>query len=89
MVYIISGVEKHIPGLICNNGINYGEYNNKFKGIAKDLFRDSLNKELVLAYTNMEMYNECAFKYYLSKVLKIDIYEESFKTIIGNIVHHI
>ena len=37
----------------------------------------------------MEMYNECAFHYYLSKVLKIDIYEENFKTIIGTIVHHI
>ena len=35
------------------------------------------------------MYNECAFKYFISKILRIDIFEESFKTIVGNIVHHI
>ena len=69
--------------------IKYREYNNQFTGINKDFLEKVLNNELVLAYTNMEMYNECAFKYYLSKILKIDIYEESFKTIIGTIVHHI
>ncbi len=72
-----------------NLNIKYREYSNEFRGINNDKFLASLEKGLVLAYTNMEMYNECAFHYYLSKVLKIDIYEESFKTIIGTIVHHI
>ncbi len=77
-------------GLYQNSlNIPYREYNNVFKGINKDSYQKSLNNNLSLAYTNMEMYNECHFKYYLSKVLKIDKYEETFKTMLGTITHHI
>lgn len=77
-------------GLYRNSlNIDYREYNNEFKGINKEKLISRIGSEFTLAYTNMEMYNECAFKYYLSKILKIDIFEESFKTIIGTIVHHI
>ncbi len=69
--------------------IPYKTYHNEFKGIDHSLMLKSLNNELVLAYTNLEKYNECAFKYYVSRILKIDIYEENFKTIIGNVAHHI
>lgn len=69
--------------------IPYLEYDNRFKKVNLTTLKERIGLELMLAYTNMQMYNECAFKYYLSKILKIDIYEESFKTIIGNIVHHI
>lgn len=72
-----------------NLDIRYLEYNEQFKGVNKKLLKDSFKDGLKLAYTNLEMYNECAFKYYISKVLKLDIYEESFKTIIGTITHHI
>lgn len=72
-----------------NLNIAYREFNNVFSGINEEKYRQRINYELALNYTNMEMYNECAFKYYLSKVLKIDIYEENFKAIIGTIVHHI
>jgi len=73
------------------NSINipYLTYDNSFKGINNDLQRDRMNHELNLAYTNLEMYNECAFKYYLSKILKIDSFQNSFKTIIGNVTHHV
>jgi len=77
-------------GLFRNNlNINYRQYNNEFTGINKNNLKNRFGNELTLAYTNMEMYNECAFKYFLSKILRIDIFEESFKTIIGNITHHI
>ncbi len=77
-------------GLYQNNlNIPYREYNNVFKGINKSKYQKSLKGLLNLAYTNMEMYNECSFRYYLSKVLKIDKYEENFKTILGTITHHI
>ena len=42
-----------------------------------------------LSYTSLESFNECGFKYYLSKVMNLDLYLETFKTIIGKIVHHI
>jgi len=77
-------------GLYKNNlNIKYREYNNEFKGINNISLKNRIGSELVLAYTNMEMYNECAFRYYLSKILKLDIFEETFKTIVGNVVHHI
>lgn len=69
--------------------ISYREFNNEFKGINEEKYKERLNNSLIMHYTNMEMYNECAFKYYLSKVLKIDIYEDNFKAIMGTITHHI
>lgn len=77
-------------GLYRNNlNIGYREYNNEFKGVNETVLKEKLNHELVLAYTSLEAYNECAFKYYLSKILNLNIYEENFKTIIGNVMHHI
>ncbi len=72
-----------------NLNIPYREYNNTFTNLNKELFKKSLDNNLTLSYTNIEMYNECSFKYYLSKILKIDKYEENFKTILGTITHHI
>lgn len=72
-----------------NITIPYLEYDNRFKGINNTKLKERINNELVLAYTSLEMYNECAFKYYVSKILKIDNFENTFKTIIGNVTHHI
>ena len=69
--------------------IPYQTYNNQFSGVDSKLIKEKLNYELTLSYTNMEMYQECAFRYYISKILCLDIFEETFKTIIGNIMHHI
>ena len=35
------------------------------------------------------MYQECAFRYYVSKILRLDIFLENFKTILGSIMHHV
>ena len=72
-----------------NLDIPYYTYNNQFKGISKTTLLAHLNNELTLSYTNMEMYRECAFRYYISKILHLDIFEETFMTIIGSIMHHI
>ena len=72
-----------------NLSIPYFQYHNEFMGIPKSLFKNKLNHNLTLSYTNLEMYQECAFKYYVSKVLHLDIFEETFKTILGSIMHHI
>lgn len=69
--------------------IDYLGYRNKFSGVNINVLRERIGEELVLAYTSMEMYNECAFKYYVNKILRIDQYEETFKTILGTIAHHI
>lgn len=72
-----------------NLNIPYREYDNSFTDINNDKLKARMNNELTLAYTNLEAYNECSFKYYLNKILKIDTFENNFKTIIGNVAHHI
>jgi len=72
-----------------NLNIPYREYNNKFTNIDNTLLKERLEEGINLSYTSLETYNECSFRYYLAKVLNLDVFEETFKTIIGQIVHHI
>lgn len=72
-----------------NLDIPYLEYDNQFTGIKESQFKEKIHHELTLSYTNMEMYQECAFRYYISKVLHLDIFLETFKTILGSIMHHV
>lgn len=72
-----------------NLNIKYREYNNKFSFIDKLNLREKLEDGIVLSYTTLENYSLCSFKYYLGSILNLNIYEESFKTIIGNITHYI
>ena len=72
-----------------NLNISYREFNNKYTKIDKNLLKERLALGFTLSYTSLESFNECGFKYYLSKVMNLDLYLETFKTIIGKIVHHI
>lgn len=72
-----------------NLNIPYREYNNKFTNVDNALLKERLEEGVTLSYTSLETFNECSFRYYLSKVLNLDVFEETFKTIIGQIVHHI
>lgn len=76
---------------IYKNSLNldYLEYDNRFLGINEDILKSRIGEELVLSYTNLEMYNECAFKYYINKILKINNFQDSFKIKLGNIAHYI
>lgn len=69
--------------LKANFEINYNSYNNEYKLINRVM------DKLTLSYSKMNIYNKCAFRYYLSEILKLDIYEENFSTIIGNMVHYV
>ena len=72
-----------------NYDIPYKDYNNKYEKVDIDNLYKMLDNKLSLSYSKIEEYNECPFKYYLSKVLKLDIYEENFSAILGTIFHHI
>ena len=63
----------------------YLSFDNKYKLIDKNL----LNKDLRLSYTSLNMYNECAYKYYLNNVIKLNDYEDTFYTIVGSVFHKI
>ena len=67
---------------------NYLEYDNKFTGINKNNLIKYLNNELTLSYSSIDNYYKCSFKYYLSNILKIDEFDETFYTIIGSLFHY-
>ena len=69
--------------------IPYRTYNNNYTRIEANKIKKYLNNELVLSYSSMNSFYQCSFKYYLTNILKINIFEESFYTILGNLFHHI
>lgn len=72
-----------------NLNIPYKEYNNTYFKVDKALLKDSLESGITLSYTSLEMYNECSFKYFLNNIMKLNIFENTFKIVVGKIVHHI
>lgn len=88
-LYKFSAIDANLGMYEHNLDIPYKSYDNQFKGIRPDFLKKKLRGELTLSYTNLEMYQECAFRYYVSKVLRLDIFLENFKTILGSIMHHV
>ena len=68
---------------------NYLSYNNEFNGINIDKLIEFLNNELTLSYSSIDSFYKCGFKYYLSNILKIDEFKETFYTIIGSLFHYV
>lgn len=64
--------------------IPYLSYSNKFTGIKNN----KLNK-ILLSYTSLNNYYHCKFRYYIDNILKLNIYEDTFKIYIGNLFHFI
>ena len=69
--------------LYSNFKVRYNSYDNQYTLINRVM------DKLTLSYSKMQIYNKCAFRYYLSDVLKIDIFEENFSTVIGSMVHYV
>lgn len=81
--YLKYGKKSNILNILNNNyQIPYNTFSNKYQKI--DRIMDKLN----LSYSKMQIYNKCAFRYYLSDILKLDIFEENFSTVIGSMVHY-
>ena len=69
--------------------IPYLSYDSSFKGISKDKLRDYLDGKLTLSYSAMNSYYQCGFRYYLSNVLKLNLFPNTFYTVLGNIYHDV
>lgn len=69
--------------------ITYKSYDNTFKGIDKTLLGNYLDNKFNLAYSSMDNFYKCPFKYYLTNVLKLDIYEERFEAYLGSLFHYV
>ena len=89
--YLKYGIKNNDLDLLYTNydNNNYLDYDNKFSGINKDQLIKYLDNSLTLSYSSIDNYYKCAFKYYLSNILKIDLYEETFMTIIGSLFHEV
>lgn len=87
--YVKYGIKNQNIDMLYNNygTNNYLSYDNQFKGINKNSLINYLDNQLTLSYSSIDNYYKCAFKYYLSNILKVDLFEESFMTIVGNVFH--
>jgi len=81
--------DNNISVLNNNYKIDYMTYNNKFSGINKDSLYKYLNNSFNLSYSSMDNYYHCAFKFYLSNILKLDYFEETIQIYIGNLFHYV
>lgn len=69
--------------LYSNFCVPYNSFKNEYSLINRVM------DKLTLSYSKMQIYNKCAFRYYLSDILKLDIFEENFSTVIGSMVHYV
>ena len=72
-----------------NISIPYMKYDNKFTGITTSSLLQKLNNKLLLSYSTIDNYYRCAFRFYIDSVLKLNKYEETFKTFVGNLFHYV
>lgn len=69
--------------------MNYRKYDNIYHNIDRDSLISYLGNKLTLSYSHIDNYYKCGFRYYLSNILNIDIYEESFQAIVGSLFHDV
>ena len=82
--YIKYGYKNAQFDILYNNfKVDYSSFDNKYNMIDRKM------DKLTLSYSKMQVYNKCAYRYYLSDILKLDIFEENFSTVIGNMVHYV
>ena len=68
---------------------NYLKYDNKFTKINVESLKKYKNNYLTLSYSSIDAYFHCAFKFYISNILKLNIYEENFMNYIGSLFHFV
>ncbi len=68
--------------------LHYCTYDNQYQPISKQKLKEYLNGKLVLSYTSLDRFYRCQFRYYISHILKLDAYKETFAQAIGNLFHY-
>ncbi len=72
----------HYPNL------SYCTYDNQYQPISKESLKEYLNGKLILSYTSLDRFYRCGFRYYISNILKLDPFVETFAIQIGNLFHY-
>ena len=81
--------DSYLEILYNNYEIDYDTYNNQYTKINKDKLLQYLDNKLLLSYSSLDNYYHCGFRYYIGNVLKLNTYEESLSTKIGNLFHYV
>ena len=74
--------------LYSNYKIDYMSYDNRLDKLDINLLHKYLNNSLVLSYSSMDNFYHCSFKFYISNILKLDIFNTTIQTFIGNLYHY-
>ena len=69
--------------------LEYQEYVNDYHNINKEDLLEFLDNKLTLSYSSIDKYYKCAFQYYLGNILKVDLYEQNFQAIVGDLFHQV
>lgn len=80
-------INPYLKPLLNTYDIPYKKYDNKYTGIDLNDLYNHLNNKLNLSYSSMNNYFNCAFKFYIQNILKLDPFEENFASIIGSLFH--
>lgn len=67
----------------------YNTYSNTFTGLEKEKLHKYLDNKITLSYSSLDKYFKCPFSYYISHILKLDIYETKFYQVVGTLFHAI
>lgn len=65
----------------------YLTYDQRFTGLKAKKVQDKLKEKLLLSYSSLDQFFRCGFRYYISHILKVEKFEESFQMRLGNIYH--
>ena len=71
------------------NDINYHSFNNEYQKINKEDLKEYLNNELTLSYTHINNYQKCAFRFYLTHILKLKKDNDLFEGYVGSLLHYV
>lgn len=71
------------------DGLGYNSYDNKYKGLNKEVFHNKIRKPFTLSYTDIHNYFQCPFKYYCQKILRIDTFTPTLDAMLGSFAHAI
>ena len=68
---------------------NYLSYNNQYTKIESNKIKNYKKNQFILSYSSIDNYFHCAFRFYISNILKLNIYEENFMNYIGSLFHYV
>jgi len=84
------GIKDNYLNILYNNyQIDYNIYDNSYTKIESDKLLKFLNNKLLLSYSSLDNYYHCSFRYYINNILKLNQYEETLATKIGNLFHYV